>query len=66
MKKETKRGRPKQDEADSQTECVSVWLRGDEKAEVQKAAKAARLPVSTWAGKVLVEAARRALAAVGM
>ena len=61
-----KRGRPEKDSGDAQNECVSVWLMGDEKASVQKAAKSARLPVSTWAGKVLVEAAKRALLAVGL
>jgi len=45
---------------------VSVWLLEDEKESVKMAANVARLPVSTWAGKVLTDAAKRALAAVGL
>ena len=61
-----KLGRPKSSEDTSQKYCVSVWLRADEKADVAMAADAARLPTSTWAGKVLVEAAKRALTAMGL
>lgn len=62
----SKQGRPPKDKEDTQGDCLSVHLRADEKDDVRKAARAARLPMSTWAGKVITEAAKRALAAVGM
>lgn len=66
MRKETKRGRPKQDENDSQKSCVSVWFTRAEKETVRQAAAVAECPVSMWARKTLKEAAKRALAAVGL
>jgi hypothetical protein len=62
----TSPGRPKKKKGTAQNKCVSVWLLEDEKASVDSAARSTRLPTSTWAGKVLVEAAKRALAAVGV
>jgi hypothetical protein len=64
--KKTKQGRPEKNPEDAQTKCVSVWLLEAEKENVQKAASAAELPVSTWARKVLKDAAKRALDAVGL
>jgi hypothetical protein len=66
MKPKTNLGRPSKGKENSQTKCVSVWLLPEEKEAVAMASKSARLPTSTWAGKVLVEAAKRALLAVGM
>jgi hypothetical protein len=61
--KKTKQGRPEKNPADAQSKCVSVWFVGDDKEDVRKAAALAELPVSTWARKVLRDAARRALLA---
>jgi len=61
-----KPGRPKKEISEAQTRCVSVWLLEGEKESIQRAANSARLPVSTWAGKVLTDAARRTLAALGV
>jgi hypothetical protein len=61
-----KLGRPKKEVGASQTKCVSVWLLEDEKESIQRAANLSRMPVSTWAGKVLTDAARRVLASIGV
>jgi hypothetical protein len=62
----TSPGRPTKKKGTAQNKCVSVWLLADEKESVQKAADSVRMPVSMWAGRVLIEASKRALAAVGM
>jgi hypothetical protein len=66
MKKETKLGRPKSNPSESQKSCVSVWFTKAEKETVRQAAAVAECPVSMWARKTLKEAAKRALAAVGL
>ena len=66
MQKPVTRGRKKKDPSNAQTECVSGWFAKDEKDEIVKASAAAEIPVSTWARKVLKEAAKRTLAAMGL
>jgi hypothetical protein len=66
MMKPAKQGRPEKNPSDAQTQCVSVWFAEDEKTDIKKAATLAEIPVSTWARKVLKDAAKRALASIGM
>ena len=59
--KKSNAGRPAKDPDKAQTECVSVWFTENEKESIQKASALAEVPVSTWARKVLKDAAKRHL-----
>jgi hypothetical protein len=61
-----KKGRPEKPENEQRKHCISVWLDADGKERIKKAAKSAGDASGRWLGKVGDEAARRALAAMGM
>ena len=66
MTKPSKKGRPAKPEAEHRKHCISVWLDADGKARIERAARGAGDASGRWLGKVGDEAARRALAAMGM
>lgn len=66
MRKTPALGRRKKTPDEAQNTCVSVWLTPDEKSDIAKAAAVIEIPVSTWSRRVLKDAARKALEAVGM
>ena len=66
MSKQPKKGRPTPPASEKRKHCISVWLDSDGKERIQRAAKSAGDASGRWLGKVGDEAARRALAAMGM
>jgi len=60
------RGRPRKPEANKRKHSISVWLEADAKERIEKAAAGAGDPTGRWLGKVGDDAARRALASLGI
>ena len=66
MSKPAKKGRPAKPANEQRKHCISVWLDANGKERIKKAASAAGDASGRWLGKVGDDAARKALAALGM